>query len=197
KKFLRGADLSPPERNAVWWGSYTAAELRELLTDEWQEAASDPLAAVRRVAGEHAGEGGLNAVFHQDLSLYLQDDLLVKVDRMSMANSLEVRVPFLDHTLVEYAAGLPVEWKVKGWTLKHLLRQAMAPLLPPALLSRPKRGFDLPLGPWLRGPLREFAGDLLSPASLRETGWFKGEVVARLLAEHWSGRHDHRQLLWP
>ncbi|MFN9270560.1 MAG: asparagine synthase (glutamine-hydrolyzing) [Planctomycetaceae bacterium] len=197
KKFLRGADLPPAERNAVWWGSYTAGELRELLTDEWQEAAHDPLAAVRRVAGEHAGEGGLNAMFHQDLSLYLQDDLLVKVDRMSMANSLEVRVPFLDHTLVEYAAGLPVEWKVKGWTLKHLLRQAMAPLLPPALLSRPKRGFDLPLGPWLRGPLKEFAGDLLSPASLREAGWFKGEVVGRLLAEHWSGRHDHRQLLWP
>lgn len=197
RKFLRGVGLPAAERNAVWWGAYTAGELGELLTEEWREAVTDPLAPVRRVAREHAGEGGLNAMFHQDLTLFLQDDLLVKVDRMSMANSLEVRVPFLDHTLVEHAAGLPAHWKVRGWTLKHLLREAMRPLLPAALLTRPKRGFDLPLGPWLRGPLREFAGDLLSPASLREAGWFRPDVVGRILDEHGSGRHDHRQLLWP
>jgi asparagine synthase (glutamine-hydrolysing) len=116
---------------------------------------------------------------------------------MSMANSLEVRVPYLDHTFVEFAATIPAPLKVRGLKLKYILRRALATCLPSGILRRPKRGFDIPLGAWLRGPLREFALDTLAEHRIRETGLLDWSFLKRVLDEHMSSRHDHRQLIWP
>lgn len=139
----------------------------------------------------------LSRIGYLDLKLYLQDDLLVKTDRMSMANSLEIRVPFLDHTFVEYAATIPSSLKLKGLTTKHILKKAMAPYLPQEILTRKKIGFDIPLGVWIRNELKDFVSDVLSPTNLNKHGFFNQATVDNLLKEHLQGAHNRRQLLWP
>jgi asparagine synthase (glutamine-hydrolysing) len=139
----------------------------------------------------------LDRLSYLDLKLYLQDDLLVKVDRMSMANSLEIRVPFLDYTFVEFAASIPNSLKLKGMTTKHILKKGDGEEASAEILERKKIGFDIPLGPWLRSELREFAEDVLSPERLKSHGYFNETYVRRILDEHMSGAHNHRQLLWP
>jgi asparagine synthase (glutamine-hydrolysing) len=116
--------------------------------------------------------------------------MLTKVDRATMAHSLEARVPFLDHRLVEFALSLPDEAKITLLTLKRFLRLALRDLLPPSLLRRPKHGFRVPLAEWLRGPLRERARDTLCPASLQAHGFFDAKGVGELLREHESGASD-------
>ncbi|MEM7315163.1 MAG: asparagine synthase C-terminal domain-containing protein, partial [Planctomycetota bacterium] len=132
-----------------------------------------------------------------DIKLYLQDNLLVKVDRMSMAHSLEVRVPFLDHELVEFTARIPNNLKVKGLQLKYILRKAFANQLPSKIASLPKKGFDIPLDDWIRGPLREFVTDILTGPRLSESGFLRREFVESVLQDHLNRRGNHRQLLWP
>ena len=119
---------------------------------------------------------------------YLPDDLMAKVDIASMAHGLEARSPFLDHRIVEFAAGLPIAEK----TSKRLLKRRFAGRLPPEILSRPKMGFGVPLSDWFRGPLRELARDHLS----RDRGYFRLEAVRRLLDDHVAGRADHGFRLW-
>jgi asparagine synthase (glutamine-hydrolysing) len=140
---------------------------------------------------------GVNRIFYLDLKLYLQDNLLVKVDRMSMAHSLEVRVPFLDLNLVKMACQLPHGLKVKGMETKYILRRAMASFLPELIRKRGKQGFDLPLGEWLRTDLKEMLEDTLRSRALGGAEFFRGEYLDRLLDEHMSGSKNHRQLLWP
>ena len=131
-----------------------------------------------------------------DLLTYLPDDILAKVDRASMAVSLEARVPLLDHRVVEFSWRLPVHLKIREGRGKWLLRRVLARYVPPALFERPKTGFDLPIARWLRGPLREWASDLLTPSSLAASGLFDAREVPRLLDEHLSGRRNHRDILW-
>jgi asparagine synthase (glutamine-hydrolysing) len=126
----------------------------------------------------------------------LPDDILVKVDRASMATSLEVRAPFLDHTLVEFVAGLPSHYKLQGMTTKHLLKRAAADMLPPQILARPKKGFGIPIAKWFQGELRSMMLDVFSPARLREAGLFEVSAVQRLVKEHLDGTRDHRKPLW-
>jgi asparagine synthase (glutamine-hydrolysing) len=116
--------------------------------------------------------------------------MLTKVDRATMAHSLEARVPFLDHRLVELALSLPDESKATIFTLKRFLRLAFRDLLPPSLLRRPKHGFRVPLDEWLRGPLRERAWDLLSAGALKAHGLFDAKAVGELLREHESGARN-------
>ena len=104
---------------------------------------------------------------------------------------------FIDHHLVEFAATIPSSLKVKGLKLKYILRRAMQPLLPDSITRRPKRGFDIPLDAWLRGPLKEFVLDTLSENPLRAAGYLNHTFVSRILDEHMQGRQNHRQLLWP
>jgi asparagine synthase (glutamine-hydrolysing) len=118
------------------------------------------------------------------------------MDIATMANSLEARSPFLDHHLVEFVARLPSRFKLSGRTSKHLLRQAVADLVPADNLSRPKRGFAVPIGRWFRKDLREFAADHLLGARASERGLFDRAVVARIVDEHQSGRADHAHHLW-
>jgi asparagine synthase (glutamine-hydrolysing) len=131
-----------------------------------------------------------------DTETYLPDDVLTKVDRMSMAHSIESRVPLLDNEVVAFAATLPASFKIRGSRRKHILKQAAATFLPRDLLDRRKQGFGVPLGVWFRGNLRElFSDTLLSPASLQR-GYFRPAFVRQLVYEHVSGKRDHTLRLW-
>ncbi len=115
---------------------------------------------------------------------------------MSMAHSLELRSPFLDHRLVEFVARLPDRHKVRMMSRKYILRKAFADMLPPSILRLPKRGFEIPVSTWLRGPLYETARELLLDDGLARRGYFRPEAIARLLAEHRNGQFDHGRRLW-
>lgn len=134
----------------------------------------------------------LSRVQYLDFKTYLADDILVKVDRASMAHSLEVRVPVLDHKVVEMAARMPSAWKLKGRAGKYIFKDSLAGILPAEIFSRPKTGFSVPVGPWLRGDLRGYGEDLINgPRGLAATGLFDPKYLSRLWREHQSGLSDH------
>jgi asparagine synthase (glutamine-hydrolysing) len=127
---------------------------------------------------------------------YLTDDILQKVDRAAMSVALETRVPFLDRDVVEFAARIPPGMKVRDGRGKWLVRQVLYQHVPQNLVDRPKTGFGIPIDDWLRGPLKSWASDLLSPARLRAQDLFNASRVAARMAEHMSGRHNHGYWLW-
>jgi asparagine synthase (glutamine-hydrolysing) len=131
-----------------------------------------------------------------DFRTYLPEDILTKVDRMSMAHSIESRVPLLDTSVVELAASFPPSLKICSGRQKHVLKQAVADLLPSSVLDRPKHGFGVPVGAWFRGNVRELFADTLLSARSRQRGLFRPAAVERLVTEHVSGRRDHTLRLW-
>jgi len=198
KKFLLGIDYPPEIANYIWWGAYPPQEKARLFSPELQQiTSSNPYEPVAFHLQSCRAQDTLDRLFYLDLKLYLQDDLLVKVDRMSMANSLEIRVPFLDYTFVEFAARIPNRLKLKGLQTKYILKKAMAGRLPEEIFRRPKIGFDIPLGAWLRGDLKPFILEVLSPQNLSRHGFFNQAYIEKKLREHLRGQHNHRQLLWP
>jgi asparagine synthase (glutamine-hydrolysing) len=130
----------------------------------------------------------LSALQYQDIKSYLPLDILTKVDRMSMAHSLEARVPLLDHQVIEFAATIPADMKLHDGTRKYIFKQALRGIIPDGILDRPKRGFAIPLGRWFRGKLNDFVGDLLLSRATRERGIFRQEYIEALLKRHHSGR---------
>ena len=136
------------------------------------------------------------AAQYADLKTWLAGGILTKVDRASMANSLEVRVPLLDHELVEWSATLPAALKLKGQTGKHLLKRAFEPYVPEDLLYRPKQGFSVPLAAWFRGPLKDRVRQAVTGPTLAETGYFDPAALTRLVDQHQSGARDHSAPLW-
>jgi asparagine synthase (glutamine-hydrolysing) len=141
-------------------------------------------------------EDPLSQVQYADFKTYLPGDILTKVDRASMASSLEVRVPLLDHTLVEWAARLPSRLKLHGREGKHVFKAALEPHVPKEILYRPKQGFAVPLAAWFRGPLRRRLRDTLCGPVLRESGLFDMGTLATMLDQHQAGERDHSAALW-
>jgi asparagine synthase (glutamine-hydrolysing) len=135
-------------------------------------------------------------MMYWDSMSYLTDDILCKVDRASMANSLETRIPFLDHRVAELAWSLPLEMKIKGGEGKRILRQVLYKYVPKELIERPKAGFSVPVSEWLRGPLRRWAEELLDVSRLREEGYFHPEPIRKKWEEHISGTRNWSQSLW-
>jgi asparagine synthase (glutamine-hydrolysing) len=143
-----------------------------------------------------ADAGTLSRVMYFEGTTNLTGSMLVKVDRMSMANSLEVRCPLLDHELAELAATIPHAWKLSNGTGKRILLDAVGDRLPPELLHREKWGFGVPLAKWFRGELREFLWDHLTAPSFLNRGIVSPDFLRAMLAEHDSGRRDNNHWLW-
>jgi asparagine synthase (glutamine-hydrolysing) len=131
-----------------------------------------------------------------DFSTYLRDCILVKVDRASMATSLEARCPLLDRSVVEFAWSLPAPLRYRGATGKLVLREVLQRYVPRELYDRPKQGFGVPIGDWLRGDLRDWAESLLAEQSLRDEGYFRVGAVRRAWDQHQTGLADHSTVLW-
>jgi asparagine synthase (glutamine-hydrolysing) len=131
-----------------------------------------------------------------DFETYLPEDVLTKVDRMSMAHSIESRVPLLDNEVIAFAATLPAHFKIHNGRRKHVLKEAVKGLLPESILNRRKQGFGIPLGVWFRGGLTEVFADVLGSARTRQRGYFQPAFIERLVREHLSGRRDHTLRLW-
>ena len=138
----------------------------------------------------------LNRLLYLDTKSWLPDYLLLRGDKLTMAQSIESRVPLLDHKVVEFAAALPANLKLKYLTRKYLLKKAAATVLPAEIISRQKKGFPIPIGQWFRGEARTFLYDLLSPATVQRRGLFDPIYVDKLLREHDSGFANHSMLLW-
>ena len=193
KRFARAAHLPPLERHHGFKEIFAPELRRELRAGR---SGADPLDLYRARHAETRGAASLARLQDVDLGLYLVDDLLVKTDRMSMAHSLEARVPFLDPAVADLALALPTRLKVRGWSTKRLLRRAVAPLLPDAVASGPKRGFSIPAAAWLRGPLLPFAREVLSADAVRAQGVLDPATVTRVLERHATGAEDLSRQLW-
>lgn len=191
------AGLATPDRYTRLMSYFTEKQKRELYTPEQRTRVEGIHSAtiIERAFTTSSAGCDLTRVMDVDVNTYLPGDLLVKADISTMAYSLEARSPFLDHVLMEWAAGLPGDLKIRGQTTKYLLKHALAGWLPAHLLHRPKMGFGVPLASWLRTGLRPLAHDLLTDATARERGIFDPRIVARLLTEHAGGR-DHANRIW-
>ena len=198
KRFVEGAALSPALQHARWMFFLSEGEKRALYKPAMMEAldASTAEEILGRYFQRVAGSDSLAQQQYVDIKTYLVDDILTKVDRMSMAVSLEARVPLLDYRIVELAVNLPPQMKLQRGETKRILRQVMKGRLPEAVLNKPKQGFSIPLKHWLRGPLKPMLTDLLSPDSVRARGYFEPDCVSRWTAEHLSGAANHSHRLW-
>ncbi|MGB3290166.1 MAG: asparagine synthase (glutamine-hydrolyzing), partial [Burkholderiaceae bacterium] len=201
-RLARGLNAGKLHKLSTLLNSPDQGEFFRRLSSHWP----DPAALLR-----HAGEaptpltqaGALPAtdcfehhMMAANTAMYMPDDILVKVDRAAMAHSLEVRVPMLDHHVVELAWRMPLSWKIRAGEGKWPLRQLLYRYVPQALMERPKKGFSVPLGDWLRGPLREWAQALLDPTRLARDGYLNAEPVQRAWRQHLDGHQDHAQGLW-
>ncbi len=143
-----------------------------------------------------ARRSALQRMLYFDQSSWLPDNLLERGDRITMANSIEARMPFMDTELAALAARLPDRWRIRGFTQKYVLRRAMGDILPKEILRRPKVGFRVPVGEWFRGPMRDFVRDHLTGPGALAGELFKRREVEVVLAEHEDGRQNHERLLW-
>jgi asparagine synthase (glutamine-hydrolysing) len=136
-------------------------------------------------------------MMYADATSYMPDDILAKVDRASMSVSLETRVPFLDHHVAAIAARVPLDQKIVGGRTKHVLRQVLYRHAPRVMFERPKAGFAMPVGEWLRGPLRDWAEDLLDPVQMRHEGYLDEAPIRQRWQRHLAGTAEDTQALWP
>jgi asparagine synthase (glutamine-hydrolysing) len=198
KKFLSGIGYPDGIRNSVWLGSFPFLEIEKVLSpDIHRQLRRDQLfEEISIYEGEYPYDDRLTKLQYLDLKLYFQESILVKVDRASMACSLEVRAPFLDHELVEFVMGLPSEWKLKGFTSKYILKKALANWLPGEVIKRPKKGFGVPIAKWVKGPLKQLFEDLLSYDRIKQEGFLNPSYVTTLLQDHLINKKDNRKQLW-
>jgi asparagine synthase (glutamine-hydrolysing) len=198
KNFLRHVAQDQAGRYVESVGFFQPDEMQALLSPELHErlgSQSAAAAAIERFAGT-AHLPWPSRMMRFDFETYLPEDILTKVDRMSMAHSIESRVPLLDHNVVSFAASLPSDMKLRGRTRKRVLKQAAAAVLPAEVFTRPKHGFGVPIGAWFRSPLRDFVVDTLQSPRAVQRGYFEPAFVDRVVREHLSGRRDHTLRLW-
>ena len=172
-------------KDALYCGDFAAATRH-----------ADPFAGARAAYAACDSPDPLDRVMYVDIKTYLADDILTKVDKMSMAVSLEARVPLLDHKLLEFGARVPASLKLNRGTSKYLLRKVLDRSVPRSIFDGPKHGFTAPIAEWLRGPLKGLASELLLDGRLRQRGLFEGGAIERLWNDHVTRRKDHRHRLW-
>jgi len=193
KKFARSAALDFENRYLGYGTYFTDQAKQRLYTDELRDATQgiDAYAAHRRYFARAQNAAPLNQLLYVDLKTFLPCLNLITTDKTSMAANLEVRVPFLNHEMIEMAARMPAELKLHGFKRKYILKRALEKLLPREVIWRKKAGFGAPVRSWLRGPLRPLVDDLLSEESVTRRGLFRSAEVARIVAANLSGREDY------
>lgn len=198
KRFIEGAALDPSLQHTRWMMFMSATGRDALYTKDLIDSLDENRVKEYLLGYFQAAAGRASLAQQQyvDIKTYLVDDILVKVDRMSMAASLETRVPLLDYRIVEFALNLPDGMKVRSGQTKRILRRAMAPTLPHSVLKKSKQGFSIPIKHWLRQELRPMMMDLLSPDLIKRRGYFNPDTVSRWVKEHQEERANHSHRLW-
>jgi asparagine synthase (glutamine-hydrolysing) len=200
KRFLSAAALSSALRYQRWMTYFTPVRKAQMYTPEFRKRMNgshreDWLAGLLE-SFNHGSQDALDTMLAADVSSYLPFDLLVKMDIASMANALETRSPFLDHEVMQFCARLPVEFKIRGRTLKYLLRKVAADLIPPANIHRRKMGFGVPVGEWMRRDRGRFLESVLFSPKAQQRSYFDIKAIRTLVNEHLAGSEDHSQRLW-
>jgi asparagine synthase (glutamine-hydrolysing) len=198
KRFVEAASLPKVERYLRWVSVFDSQAKQDLYTDKFrQETRAHSAASIIDPWFERAnGSGIVDAALLTDIMTYLPNDLLVKVDIATMANSLEARSPFLDHHVIEFAASLPEKYKLRGVTTKYLLKRVLKKLLPAENLGRRKMGFGVPIGHWFRGKLQPFLRETILSETALKRGLFKPKAVRRLIELHTRSERDYSHQLW-
>lgn len=198
KRFAQGLGWSPDMRHQAWMGSFMPSELEGIFTEDFRKLAlaRNPYATVAAFRERTEPRDHYDEMVYQYARLYLAGCVLTKVDRASMAVGLEVRAPLLDTKVVEFACALPGDMKLRGMTTKYVLKKAARAWLPPEIIDRPKKGFGIPVGAWLRGPLRGMAYDMLTSRQVRQAGYFDMRAMKQLIDDHDAGVADNRKQLW-
>jgi len=199
KRFIEGSCLPEEGEHIRWMTFFTPEEIDQLYSKELREesAGYDFFQPYKRYLNQFKDFDPLTRELLCDLKVWMPDDILYKVDMMSMSCSLEARVPLLDHKLIEFAMSIPSNMKLKGFSTKYIFKEAMGHILPKEILNRrEKMGFIIPIKNWLREDLREMMGDALSEVSIKREGFFNYPYIKTLIDEHLSGRKDHWHKLW-
>jgi asparagine synthase (glutamine-hydrolysing) len=192
--FLQSAESTPASRYVSYVTLFSPDLQRGLLTDQVASRLGSNPAESKRLnyyVEAQRNVTGLKHLINLDLKTSLPDDLLALTDKMTMAQSLECRAPFIDHELVEFAASIPDSLKVRGFRLKYLLKKAVKPWLPSEILRRKKRGFGAPMGSWMRKELSPMVGLLLSKDQVKKRGLFNWHFISNMIAQHHSQTHDY------
>jgi len=195
RRFVTGAYLSPASGH-LWWKTLLGEDAKHALYGSGARTSVEPTA--RLFEAEYAAADGtdIDRLQYVDSKIYLPGDILTKVDRMTMAHSLEARVPFLDRSVIELGRQMPTRMRLRGLTTKHVLRRLMERRLPSSVLHGKKKGFNVPMPAWLAGSLRNFAHDTLASSEIVRTGLFDGDAVRRLLEQHEAREADHSRPIW-
>jgi asparagine synthase (glutamine-hydrolysing) len=191
KRLIDGSGQHPDDAHFFWNGTFSCEQRKAIRPGS---NGNGLRALVSRLGLENLST--LERYLRVDQNYYLADDILYKTDRMSMAHSLEVRPPFLDHRIVEFAAGLPAKLKIRGLKQKYILKELMRGKLPEAVLKRKKTGFDIPTHDWFRGTLRALLMETLTPEAIRATGIFDARAIQRLIRDHMERRINAGYHLW-
>ncbi len=198
KRFLGGQDLPPAEAH-LWWRIVLNEQQKLQLYDPALLDRFQPKMSVRffqDVFCESSARDDLNRLLHIDSSIFLPDDLMIKNDRMSMAHSLEARVPFTDNELTAFMESVPPRLKLKGLKKKNIMRRALKGTLPAEILNKKKVGLEMPYSKWLRSELKDILLDYCSPSRLAASGHFRPAGVQALIDQHLAGTSDHGRALW-
>jgi asparagine synthase (glutamine-hydrolysing) len=198
KRFVEGSILPESLRHFRWSSFLTERSKLDLYSDDLRRSVNHT-DTCSHFTGYFESCGEADRTWQEqfaDIKTYLADDILVKVDRMSMANSLEARTPYLDYRVAEFAAGLPSELKIRGLQTKYLLKRCMRTKLPPCILKRKKEGFSIPMKNWLQQELRPMMEDILSPTRINREGLFNSVYIEKLKADHLNGIANNAHQLW-
>ncbi len=197
KRFVAASKYDVVTRHHSWFGSFSPDGQLDLLTESVKDfSAKDVYSDAKRLLEICDADDQIEQMQFLDMNFYMAEDILTKVDRASMAVSLEVRAPFLDPRVAEFAASLPINYKLNGSNGKYILKKAVEKLLPKTVVKRPKKGFGIPIAEWLKGKLNPLAHDLLSRDRLIRQDFFDYEYVEKLLEEHEKGIASHHKQLW-
>jgi len=198
KKFISGFEYQPEIRNQIWLGSFTPKQLHNILNPQiYKEIQQTNIFNdIKNYLNIINRESTENRLIYLYLKNYLQDDVLVKTDRASMATGLEVRAPFLDYNLVNFINSIPHKYKLKRWQSKYILKKLMENKLPKGIVYRTKKGFGIPVARWINKELKNFTLNLFKKSKIESEGIFNYTYIQQLLKEHFSGHKDNRKLLW-